>query len=258
MPYKSKAQAAYFNAHRKELEAQGVDVARWNEESRGRVPQVEHVDDKKKQKTKAAMRGALVAKHAANALLAERATPPSRPMSALEELARRVAYNEAPGLERQKLLPTGVPQRGYDSELGYWQARARQPNAPPGTFGNLVAVYEAHRRMAEEVAKMVPPEGPPSKWSTEDVLRVAGSMRPEQRGSELGQSVGREAVKRIHEAQKQRDLAAREAYSAGIRAPVNLRNQGSVWQCGLNCRRHCRGEQRHPSANAGGLECRNY
>jgi len=34
MPYKSKAQAAYFNANRDKLEEQGVDVDHWNEESR--------------------------------------------------------------------------------------------------------------------------------------------------------------------------------------------------------------------------------
>jgi len=36
MPYKSKAQAAYFNIHRKELEKQGIDVDEWNESSRGK------------------------------------------------------------------------------------------------------------------------------------------------------------------------------------------------------------------------------
>jgi hypothetical protein len=45
MPYKSKAQAAYFHAHRKELEAQGVNVsekltqylsAEWDKKSKGR------------------------------------------------------------------------------------------------------------------------------------------------------------------------------------------------------------------------------
>ena len=36
MPYKSKAQAAFFNAHRKKLEAQGVDVDEWNRSSRGK------------------------------------------------------------------------------------------------------------------------------------------------------------------------------------------------------------------------------
>jgi hypothetical protein len=36
MPYKSKAQAAYFNIHRKELESQGVDVDEWNESSKGK------------------------------------------------------------------------------------------------------------------------------------------------------------------------------------------------------------------------------
>ncbi len=35
MPYKSKAQEAFFNAHRKELEAQGVDVSEWNSASKG-------------------------------------------------------------------------------------------------------------------------------------------------------------------------------------------------------------------------------
>ena len=30
MPFKSRAQAAYFNANRKKLEAQGVDVDEWN------------------------------------------------------------------------------------------------------------------------------------------------------------------------------------------------------------------------------------
>jgi hypothetical protein len=36
MPYKSKAQAAYFNIHRRQLEAQGVDVSEWNEASKGK------------------------------------------------------------------------------------------------------------------------------------------------------------------------------------------------------------------------------
>jgi hypothetical protein len=35
MPFKSKAQAAYFNIHKKELEKQGVDVNEWNKESKG-------------------------------------------------------------------------------------------------------------------------------------------------------------------------------------------------------------------------------
>lgn len=35
MPYKSKAQQAYFNIHKKELEKQGVDVNEWNKESKG-------------------------------------------------------------------------------------------------------------------------------------------------------------------------------------------------------------------------------
>lgn len=36
MPYKSKAQAAYFNIHKKELSKQGVDVDEWNKASKGK------------------------------------------------------------------------------------------------------------------------------------------------------------------------------------------------------------------------------
>jgi len=36
MPYKSKAQAAYFNIHKAELEKKGVDVDEWNAESKGK------------------------------------------------------------------------------------------------------------------------------------------------------------------------------------------------------------------------------
>jgi hypothetical protein len=36
MPYKSKAQAAYFNIHKKELEKQGVNVDEWNSSSKGK------------------------------------------------------------------------------------------------------------------------------------------------------------------------------------------------------------------------------
>lgn len=40
MPYKSLAQEHYFNAHRKELEAQGVNIDEWNSASKGRsLPQ---------------------------------------------------------------------------------------------------------------------------------------------------------------------------------------------------------------------------
>lgn len=35
MPYKSKAQQAYFNIHKSELEKQGVDVSEWNKSSKG-------------------------------------------------------------------------------------------------------------------------------------------------------------------------------------------------------------------------------
>jgi hypothetical protein len=35
MPYESRAQAAYFNIHKAELEKQGVNVDEWNRASRG-------------------------------------------------------------------------------------------------------------------------------------------------------------------------------------------------------------------------------
>ena len=47
MPYKSKAQEAYFNIHNKQLEKQGVNVNEWNESSKGKkLP--EHAKSKKK------------------------------------------------------------------------------------------------------------------------------------------------------------------------------------------------------------------
>lgn len=36
MPYKSRAQEKYFNANRKKLEAQGVNVDEWNSASKGK------------------------------------------------------------------------------------------------------------------------------------------------------------------------------------------------------------------------------
>jgi hypothetical protein len=36
MPYVSKAQAAYFNIHKKQLEAKGVNVDEWNKATKGR------------------------------------------------------------------------------------------------------------------------------------------------------------------------------------------------------------------------------
>lgn len=36
MPYASKAQAAYFNIHKKELEKQGVNVDEWNAATKGK------------------------------------------------------------------------------------------------------------------------------------------------------------------------------------------------------------------------------
>jgi hypothetical protein len=36
MPYKSRAQAAYFNIHKKQLAKQGVNVSEWNRASKGK------------------------------------------------------------------------------------------------------------------------------------------------------------------------------------------------------------------------------
>jgi hypothetical protein len=36
MPYKSAAQAAYFNIHKKALSKKGVNVAEWNAASKGK------------------------------------------------------------------------------------------------------------------------------------------------------------------------------------------------------------------------------
>jgi hypothetical protein len=52
MPYKSQAQEAYFNIHRKELEKQGVNVEEWNKASKGKkLPKkVTKLDSMKKRK----------------------------------------------------------------------------------------------------------------------------------------------------------------------------------------------------------------
>ena len=36
MPYKSQAQRAFFNANKKELQKQGVNVEEWNQSSKGK------------------------------------------------------------------------------------------------------------------------------------------------------------------------------------------------------------------------------
>lgn len=51
MPYKSKAQEAYFNANRAKLEKQGVDVDEWNQASKGKkLPERKAPMAKKKEK----------------------------------------------------------------------------------------------------------------------------------------------------------------------------------------------------------------
>ena len=57
MPFKSDAQRKYFNAHRSELERQGVDVNEWNQASRGmNLPEHSEKDPYKPRKKKHANR----------------------------------------------------------------------------------------------------------------------------------------------------------------------------------------------------------
>lgn len=56
MPYKSKAQAAYFNIHKAQLEKEGVNVDEWNQASKGKkLP--EHTKPKAKPKAKRGLLG---------------------------------------------------------------------------------------------------------------------------------------------------------------------------------------------------------
>ena len=48
MPYVSWAQDEYFNANKKKLEAQGVDVDEWNRASKGDKSLPEHVAKRRK------------------------------------------------------------------------------------------------------------------------------------------------------------------------------------------------------------------
>jgi hypothetical protein len=50
MPFKSDAQRKYFNAHRKELQAQGVDVEEWNRASKGKTLPAHFKSAKRKRK----------------------------------------------------------------------------------------------------------------------------------------------------------------------------------------------------------------
>lgn len=50
MPYKSLAQAAYFNIHKKELEKQGVNVEKWNKETKGKELPAKILKAKQKKK----------------------------------------------------------------------------------------------------------------------------------------------------------------------------------------------------------------
>jgi len=48
--YASKRQQRYFNANRKKLEAQGVNVDEWNQATKGHYSQLPEIAPKKKKK----------------------------------------------------------------------------------------------------------------------------------------------------------------------------------------------------------------
>lgn len=51
MPYRSIAQMRYFNANKAKLEKEGVDVEKWNKESKGKMSRLTyHVAKHKKKK----------------------------------------------------------------------------------------------------------------------------------------------------------------------------------------------------------------
>jgi hypothetical protein len=56
MPFKSRAQAAYFNANKELLESKGVNVDEWNRASKGKIEKLpkhtKHTEHNKKTKTK--------------------------------------------------------------------------------------------------------------------------------------------------------------------------------------------------------------
>ena len=52
MPYKSKAQAAYFHIHKRELEKQGVNVSEWDKATKNFKKLPKHVKKVKKSKKK--------------------------------------------------------------------------------------------------------------------------------------------------------------------------------------------------------------
>lgn len=58
MPFKSRAQEAYFNANRDKLEGQGVNVDEWNAASKGKpLPQLASKPKKSKPKPKRSSAG---------------------------------------------------------------------------------------------------------------------------------------------------------------------------------------------------------
>lgn len=77
MPYKSEAQRRYFNANRKKLESDGVDVDHWNKESKGKkMPEKKAFD---------------LAKKAAYSALLKMSADDDEPYGSLETAGRNLA-----------------------------------------------------------------------------------------------------------------------------------------------------------------------
>ena len=93
MPYKSKAQAAYFNIHRKELERQGVDVDEWNESTRGKK-----LPDKVKKEKRASDIFEFINK-----------------FKLLTKLAQEAELNDPAKQFSEKLVETGLTHRAIDT-----------------------------------------------------------------------------------------------------------------------------------------------
>lgn len=109
MPYKSRAQAAYFNIHRKEMEAQGVNVDEWNSASKGmKLP--------KHKKAGGAIASALATarKYAKGGISTLPKTPPKMPKApkpggeAIENLAMK---GSSIRLGREGMINSSIPGR---------------------------------------------------------------------------------------------------------------------------------------------------
>jgi len=143
MPYKSQAQAAYFNIHRKELEAQGVNVGEWNSATKG------------KHLPKHARHGGAVA--AAMRLVKRRyaeggGTPQNSydtPLTPSDENAfQDWKAQYAPHDSGYDYDLRGAFKSGFvpDPQTGHWDDKFKKPNHP--TF----SVYSNYAKFAPQMA----------------------------------------------------------------------------------------------------------